>query len=185
MNGNKSVTAYYGRTLPTVVPTRTPTPTPGQTTPSPGRLKVQFYNQSTTATTNQIYTDFRLVNTGTGVIALEDVKIRYYYTVDGPQLQTFYCDFASAGTSNVTSTFVTMATAKTGADTYLEVGFGSGAGSLAAGGNATIQGRFAKDNWTNYTQTNDYSFSSSGTSYMDWTKVTGYVSGALAWGAEP
>jgi hypothetical protein len=78
-----------------------------------------------------------------------------------------------------------MATAATGADTYVEIGFASGAGSLAAGGSTTVQARFAKSDWTNYTQTNDYSFNSSVTAYVDWTKVTGYVSGALQWGAEP
>lgn len=34
-------------------------------------------------------------------------------------------------------------------------------------------------------QTNDYSFNSTATTYTDWTKVTGYVSGVLQWGMEP
>lgn len=195
MSGNKSVTAYYGRTLvsptiprtPTPIPTPTPisNPTPDPVTPPPGPLKVQFYNQSIAAITNQIYLQLKLVNTGSSAIALSNVKIRYYYTVDGAQPQTLYCDYASVGAINVSGAFVTMTTAKTGADTYLEIGFGSSAGSVAPGGNATIQGRFAKSDWSNYTQTNDYSFNSVGTSYMDWTKVTGYISGTLVWGTEP
>jgi hypothetical protein len=164
----------------TTTPSVTATPVP-----TTGSIKVQFYNQSTAATTNQIYPNIKLVNTGSGAIALSNVKIRYYYTIDGAQTQTFYCDYTSVGTSNVTGTFTTMTAARTGADTYLEVGFGSGAGSLAVGGSVTIQGRFAKSDWSNYTQTNDYSFNSSGTSYVDWTKTTGYVSGALQWGTEP
>jgi len=56
---------------------------------------------------------------------------------------------------------------------------------LAAGANTVIQTRVAKSDWSNYTQTDDYSFNSTGTTYADWTKVTGYVSGALAWGTEP
>lgn len=178
--------------IPTATPVRTATPTPtatpvGTATPVPttGSIKVQFYNQSTAATSNQIYANFKLVNTGTSAIALSNVKLRYYYTVDGAKTQTFYCDYTSVGTGNVTGAFITMATAKTGADTYLEVGFASGAGNLAAGDSAIIQGRFAKSDWSNYTQTGDYSFNSSGTSYGDWTKVTGYISGTLQWGIEP
>jgi glucuronoarabinoxylan endo-1,4-beta-xylanase len=171
------------------------TPTPAQPTASPvvtttppvgsGSIKIQFYNQSTATTTNQIYTNIKLINTGTSAVTLSNVKIRYYYTVDGAKTQNFYCDYSPIGSSNITGTFVTMSTAKTGADTYLEAGFTSGAGSLAAGGNITIQSRFAKTDWSNYTQSNDYSFNSTATSYGDWTKVTGYVSGALQWGTEP
>jgi uncharacterized protein (DUF362 family) len=177
----------------TATPVRTATPvatvTPMVTaTPVPitGTIKVQFYNQSTAATSNQIYLNVKLINTGSSAVALSNVKIRYYYTIDGAQTQNFYCDYSPAGSSNLSATFVTMATAKTGADTYVEIGFTTGAGSLAAnGGNTTIQARVAKSNWTNYTQTNDYSFNSTATTFADWTKVTGYVSGALQWGAEP
>jgi endoglucanase len=185
---------------PTPVVTVTPTPvitaTPAVTatpvvivTPTPstsgGAVKVQFYNQNTAATSNQIYLNIKLLNTGSSAVALANVKIRYYYTIDGVKSQNFYCDYSPVGSSNVNGTFVTMATAKTGADTYVEIGFSSGAGSLAAGGNTTIQARVAKSDWTNYTQTNDYSFNSSATTYVDWTKVTGYVSGSLQWGVEP
>lgn len=160
----------------------TGTPTP---TPVPGSIKAQFYNQSTAGTSNQIYTNIKLINTGTSAIVLSTVKIRYYYTIDGAKPQSFWCDYSPIGGSNVTGTFVAMETVKTGADTYLEIGFTSGAGSLAAGANVTIQGRIAKSDWSNYTQTNDYSFNTSDTTYVDWTKVTGYVSDALNWGVEP
>jgi hypothetical protein len=175
---------------PTLAPTATPvvtvTPAPTATpVPTTGNIKVQFYNQSTATTANQIYLNVRLVNTGTSAIALSNVKIRYYYTIDGIKPQAFYNDYATAGSSNVNGTFVTMATPKTGADTYVEIGFTSGAGSLAAGGNTTIQARVAKNDWTNYTQTNDYSFNSTATTYVDWTQVTGYISGVLQWGMEP
>lgn len=168
----------------TPTPRITATPTVGPTTP-PGTIKIQFYNQSTATTNNQVYLNLKLVNTGSSALTLSNVKVRYYYTVDGTQPQNFYCDYSPLGSSNVTGTFVTMTTAKTGADTYVEVGFTSGAGSLAAGGNTIIQVRFAKNDWSNYTQTNDYSFNSSAATYQDWTKTPGYVSGSLQWGVEP
>jgi endo-1,4-beta-xylanase len=163
---------------PVVIPT--PTPIPGT-----GSIKIQFYNQNTAATSNTVYMNFKLLNTGSSAIALSNVKLRYYYTVDGSKTQNFYCDYSPVGSSNVNGTFVTMPAAKTGADTYVEVGFTSGAGSLAAGANTTVQARFAKSDWTNYTQTNDYSFNSSATNFVDWTKVTAYISGSLQWGTEP
>jgi hypothetical protein len=172
----------------TPTPVQTATPGPVETAtpiPTTGSIKIQFYNQSTAATTNQIYLNIKLLNTGSSAIALSNVKIRYYYTIDGSKPQNFYCDYTPIGSSNVISTFVTMSSAITGADTYLEMGFTNGAGNLSAGGNTTIQARFAKNDWTNYTQTNDYSFNSSATTYVDWTKTTGYVSGALQWGTEP
>ena len=159
---------------PTIQPPVTPTP------PPTGSVKVQFYNQSTAATTNQLYLNIKVVNTGSSSICLSNVKIRYYYTKDGVQTQNFYCDYTPVGSSNVTSAFVTVSPVKTVADTYLEIGFLSGAGSLAAGGGSTtIQARVAKSDWSNYTQTNDYSFNDTATAAVDWTKVTGDMSGLL------
>lgn len=67
----------------------------------------------------------------------------------------------------------------------LEIGFKASAGSLAAGQSTEIQARFSKTDWTNYTQTDDYSFAPTQTAYAEWTKVTGYIAGSLQWGIEP
>lgn len=168
----------------TPIATFTPAPTPTPT-PTTGSIKVRFYNQVTAATSNQIYANFQLVNTGTGAIALSTVKLRYYYTIDGVRPQNFYCDYSPVGSGNVTGAFITMATTKTGADTYLEIGFTAGAGELAAGANVPVQTRVAKNDWSNYSQENDYSFNATATGFTDWNKVTGYVDGVLHWGIEP
>lgn len=145
-------------------------------------IKVQFYNQGTTATSNQIYLNFKLINTSTNPISLSNVKLRYYYTIDGVKPQNFYCDYSPVGSSNVTGSFVPMPVAATTADYCVEVGFTSGAGNLAAGASVTVQARVAKSDWSNYTQTNDYSFNSTATNYVDWTKVTVFL---LHWGVQP
>jgi hypothetical protein len=44
--------------------------------------------------------------------------------------------------------------------------------------------RIHKDNWSDFTQSTDYSFGMQ-TAYQDWTKITGYVSGVKVWGIEP
>ncbi|WNG16246.1 xyloglucanase [Cystobacter fuscus] len=150
-----------------------------------GNIKVQMYNGSTAATVNGISPRFKLINTGTSAVVLSTVKLRYYYTIDGEKAQSFFCDWSHVGGANVTGSFVKMATPTTGADHYLEVGFTSGAGSLAAGQSIEVQIRFSKSDWSNYTQSGDYSFASTGATYADWSKTTGYISGGLQWGLEP
>lgn len=150
-----------------------------------GNLKVQMFNANTSATTNGIMPRIKLYNTGTTAINLSDVKLRYYYTVDGEKAQNFWCDWSSAGSSNITGTFVKMSAAKTDADYYLEIGFTSAAGTLAAGQSIEVQTRFSKTDWSNYSQSNDYSFNSTSSNYTDWTKMTGYLAGTLVWGVEP
>ncbi|MNC13590.1 Xyloglucanase precursor [compost metagenome] len=156
------------------------------TTAAPaGALKVQMYNSGTAASANTMSPKFRLVNTGTSAITLSGVKLRYYYTIDGEQAQNFFCDWSQVGSANVTGSFVKMPSAKTGADYYVELGFNSAAGSLAAGASLDIQVRVAKSDWSNYTQTGDYSFNGADTNYADWSKTPAYISGSLAWGNEP
>lgn len=154
------------------------------TAPS-GALTIQAFNGNTSTSTNGISPKFKVVNTGNSAIQLSDVKLRYYYTIDGEEAQSFWSDWASIGSANVTSKFVKLATPVAGADYALEVGFTSAAGTLNAGQSAEIQARFSKNNWSNYNQTNDYSFKASSTQFANHEQVTGYINGQLAWGIEP
>ncbi len=150
-----------------------------------GNLKIQSFNANTSATTNGISPRFKLVNTGNTAIDLSQVKLRYYYTIDGDLAQNFWCDWSSLGSGNVKSEFVKLTAPVTGADYYLEISFTSSAGTLAPGQSAEVQGRFSKTNWTNYNQADDYSFNSSSSQYGDFTKVTAYINNTLVWGIEP
>ncbi|MGV2882801.1 glycosyl hydrolase [Paenibacillus taichungensis] len=150
-----------------------------------GALTIQAFNGNTSASTNGISPKFKVVNTGNSAIQLSDVKLRYYYTIDGEEAQSFWSDWASIGSANVTSKFIKLATPVAGADYVLEVGFTSSAGTLNAGQSAEIQARFSKNNWSNYNQANDYSFKASSTQFANHEQVTGYINGQLAWGIEP
>ncbi len=148
-------------------------------------IQLFMFNTNTSATSNMIYPHIQIVNKGSSAIDLSSIKIRYYYTEDGTQAQNFWCDWSSAGTSNVTDTFVSLSGQQHNADHYLEIGFTRAAGSLAAGATAEVQVRFAKSDWSNYNQANDYSFNASANNYVSWSHITGYVSGKLGWGTEP
>ncbi len=157
-----------------------PTPAAAQT------LKVQYRTNLTGATGNQLAPTLSVVNGGSASVALSTLTVRYWFTVDGARSQSFFCDYTPRGCANVTGRFVTMGTATATADTYVEVGFTSGAGSLAAGqSTGEIQLRFAKSDWTSYTQTNDWSFDATKTVLADWSRITLYQNGTRIWGMEP
>ena len=157
-----------------------------------GVVSVQFNNGNSGTSSNSIYARFKVTNTTGSPINLADLKLRYYYTQDENKDTTFYCDHAGYmngssyvdATSKVTGAFKVQSPAVTNADRYLEVGLTSDAGSLPAGGSIEIQTRFARTDWSNFDQSNDWSYTPAG-SYMDWQKIAAFVGGTLAYGSTP
>jgi hypothetical protein len=150
------------------------------------QLRVQYRAADTNATDNQIKPHFNIVNVGTTSVPLRELTIRYWYTADGDRPQIYWCDYALIGCSNVTGKLVAMSTPVGGADSYLEIGFTAGAGTLAASGQTgEIQNRFNKDNYANYNEADDYSFDPARTVFSDWMRVTLYHNGGLVWGVDP
>ena len=156
------------------------------TAPTAG-LKAQYKAGNVATSTNGIRPLLQIVNTGTTSVALSQVTVRYWFTNDGSQATTYWCDWAQIGQTNLSGTVKTVSPARTGADRYLEIAFKTTAGNLAAGASTgEIQSRFSKSDWSNYTQTNDASYDpTKATSYVDWNRVTVYVNGTLVWGLEP
>ena len=165
-------------------PTKTSSPTITPTSSAGGAYTVRYKAGDTSATAGSISFSVQVQNTGTAALNLATVKLRYWYTIDGLQSQTFSCDYAQIGCANLTGTFTRMSNSAANANHYFEIGFTSG--SLAAGASTgDIQIRFYKTDFTSYTQTNDYSFDATMIAYSQNTKITGYTSGALAFGTEP
>ncbi len=150
-----------------------------------GSLEVQMYNKTTSDSSNSISPQFKIINTGSASINLSDVKLRYYFTDEDAASQSFWCDWSNVDSTNVIANFVDMESPMDSVDCYLEISFASVAGSLDNGESALLQTRVSKADWSNYVQSNDYSFNSSATDYVDWTKVTAYLTDDLQWGIEP
>ncbi|HXM54137.1 MAG TPA: cellulase family glycosylhydrolase [Candidatus Dormibacteraeota bacterium] len=195
LNAIKFSLSGSSTTTPTPTPTSTPTPsgpptpTPTPTAPPPppsGSAKALYKTGDATTSTNLIRPNVQVVNTGSSALDLSTVTVRYWYTADSTQPQTWVCDFAQVGCANLTARFVAVSPARTNADTYLEIGFKAGLPTLAAGASSgEIQDRFNRADWSNYNQANDYSFNAAATAYGDNARVTVYVNGALVSGTEP
>ncbi len=168
-----------------------PTPTVTPTTNPTSILRLQYMASTTGATANQIGASVRIVNTGAGLqtIPMSELKIRYWYTTDSATAESYGCLYSgndTPGCANITASIVTLSPARTNADRYLELSFTTAAGSIAPyASSSDIQSRINKSDWSNYTQTNDYSFDGTKTAFADWTKVTMYRNGVLIWGVEP
>ncbi|MGW6275484.1 cellulose binding domain-containing protein [Streptomyces sp. NPDC055060] len=148
-------------------------------------VSVQYHTGSTGS--DQAEPWLKVKNTGTSAVALSGVKLRYYFKADSASAgYRFACSWAVKGCANITGTFGTLAHPTATADRYLEIGFTSGAGSLAAGADSgDLQLRFHRSDWQSLNQADDYSFGAAQSSYANWTKVTAQVDGAKVWGTAP
>ncbi|MFD3326885.1 cellulose binding domain-containing protein [Streptomyces sp. NPDC058701] len=150
-------------------------------------VKVQYRTSAAGATADQVEPWFKVVNNGTTTVALNQVRLRYYFKADGPATQyRFACSWAVKGCANITGTFGTLATPTATADRYLEITFTGGAGSLAPGTDTgDLQLRFHRADWQTLNQSDDYSFDAARTAYGDFAKVTAQVGGSTVWGTAP
>ena len=133
--------------------------------------------------TNAVKPVFKVTNTSSAPLDLTTLKLKYYYTSDGEEAQSFNCYYAGttngtykALTQNVAGEIKKLSPAGNNADNYILVTFNGG--TLDAGQTMEVQASVNKENWQNYDQSNDYSYNSS-------NKVTAYADNKLIWGTEP
>ncbi len=135
---------------------------------------------------NQIRPHFNIINESANAVPLSELTIRYWYEKEGTQADNLFIDYAQIGSGNVTGQFVQMTTPATGASHYLELGFSNAAGNIPVNGTSgEVQARFAKVDWSNYDETNDYSFNPNYATFGLWDNVALYRNGTLICGIEP
>jgi endoglucanase len=167
-------------------PAPVPTASPGVTPVASPAITVSYACHDGNSGSNMLKPWFQVQNSGKVPLDLTTVKLRYWYTADTAQAQSYFCDYTKVGSANVTGSFVTLTKPLINADSYFELGFTSAAGKLGAGaGTGDIQIRIYKNDYTPYDQSNDYSFDPDRLTMGQNTKVTGYINGKLVFGTEP
>jgi hypothetical protein len=147
--------------------------------------EVEYRVPESNTAENYIRTNFRIINNSGNLVPFSELTIRYWYTSEGTGGDVLECWWAQVGSSNVIGTFTDVSPSVDGADRYCEVSFLSGAGSIQNGSDSgEIQCGIRKEAWTNFNETDDYSYDGTKTSYTAWDHVTLYHNGTLVWGIE-
>jgi len=136
-----------------------------------------------TANDNLISLDLHVKNNGTVAVALNSLKLRYWFTPEGTAALQSFCDFATLGCSRVTRTLSAVSPVKRGATHQLQLGL-TGTGNLAVGAETVIQLRITKQDNSNFDDLDDFSFP--GTAAMvAAANIALYRNNSLVWGNEP
>lgn len=153
---------------------------------TPSTLKIQYEDGDGMAGNNAIKPFLRIVNTGMSAVPLNELTIRYYFKREASVSQNLTIDYAVAGKTNLSGSFYTMGSPTATADAYLELGFLPAAGNVAAlGDTGVMKIRINNSDWSNFNESNDYSYAPALTSFSDHDKITLYHNGILVWGIEP
>ncbi|GAB3221369.1 cellulose binding domain-containing protein [Spirosoma arcticum] len=137
-------------------------------------------------TNNTIRPYLNIYNDGSTAIPYSELTVRYWLTVENfSPLSNLSVYWAQLGTSKVKMKYVPLAQPRQGALGYVEYSFDASAGSLAGNSNSgQIQTGVGKQNWTNFAESDDYSFTPNG-SYTQNDRITIYRNGTLVGGVEP
>lgn len=135
----------------------------GSNTASGNGLVITVDNQSKSGNGSSMSFFITLRNDGDEAVALSELDIKYFFTADGDKTLNFYCDYASLSgstyatmTDKISGSFSVVSENKTDADTVLTISCSS-KDSLRPGDELVIQVRVAKEDWSNFNFSNDYS----------------------------
>ncbi|GAB3690455.1 hypothetical protein GCM10027592_07730 [Spirosoma flavus] len=147
-------------------------------------LKIYTENKKG-ASTNTINTYLQLRNEGNVPVNYADIKVRYYFTSDGTQPLNFYLDYAQLGSNNINGQFVRINPPLANADTYLELSVVNLPKLYPLTSTGNIEYRIGKQDWSQFNQSNDYSYLNGTNPMTANNRVVVYVGGVRVWGTEP
>ncbi len=140
---------------------------------------VQYSNYDAAAPNDSIIeAGIKIRNNTAASIPLSSIVIRYWFTKDGATTVTPACWWWSPGCSRIALTTGTVS--YTGADRYVQIGFTSAAGSLAAGATTQPIDLGIEFN-TNVVETDDYSYGSQ-TTFSNFGRITVHDAGSAPTG---
>lgn len=172
---NNAITLYHNGVLIWGTEPATETPV----------VKLKVYTEAkTSGTSNSISTFAEIRNEGNVAVDYKDITTRYWFTRETSSPLKLWVDYAKLGASAITGNFVALSPVRTNADVYFEMKVNPVATTcypLSTTG--SIQYRITKSDWSNFNQSNDYSFQG-GTVALN-QKVTVYYKGVLIYGTEP
>ncbi|PYG85623.1 dockerin type I repeat protein [Ruminiclostridium sufflavum DSM 19573] len=170
----------YGKEAPKLNPSD-----PGENPDtSPPSIKVLYKYGAAHSLKNTIRATINIINNGTVPVSLSEIRLRYWFTCDGSQQNTFTCEYAPCGTENVKGNCFSMEKPAEGADSYCELSFTDAAGKLAPGG-STGDIPFRIDGISDFDLTNDYSCDSGQDSSLgENDRIAAYIKDNLVFGKE-
>lgn len=151
-------------------------------------LKVQANTSVINDITNQLYINVRIYNTGTIAEAISTLDLKYWYSEEGTQPEVVTKDWVGRMPSGENITSQTQAVIEqvdvAGQTGVVHLSFPNSSIYIEPNGYIEARLRVNKTDWTNYSQTNDYSFIPQST-FTDCDKICLYKNNALVWGNEP
>jgi hypothetical protein len=159
-----------------------------------GGFQVLYKNDKTAASSPYIGCELQAKNGGSTTAAVNEFKVRYYFTKDiagAPQFNLNWAYVKNNGgqwTAKTTQTTNTLTPAKNNADTYLEFSFTCDAHTNLSPGDMIyfswqVQGPNPSQDV--FTQSNDYSWDPGRTSLQQWDHVVLLHNDTPVWGILP
>lgn len=152
------------------------------------KISVQTLNSSKSAYTNTISVSYKIKNLSDVAMDLTKLKLNYYYEKCEKVKESSWCDYAllTSGNNEIkfnTQDVVSSVFTYDGVDTdsYIMTSFKKGI--LNPNDELVVHIVTMKDDWSNYNQLNDFSFSKS-TKYFENTKIS-YQYEGITYGSMP